>query len=287
MKTLKEAAMFQGFTTPPFIMSTVATSLGLKKPYSLRNILGLVNAQVVPIKRASGFTPSINGLHFSNSYPSGTSYPFITLPGIGKIVSGDAGNGICGGFVYTVLDMFLSRPRATPPPDIDRPAPGSIRFNYLVNRLIDSFGSPPGMAMAMQSIGWIQTPSHEVKISTYGKGLRRRVVEDEWPKIKADIDSGMPSPLWLVMEPQAGYGWIPTIIEALKNCHQVLAYAYRLDSSKNLTLWVYDCNDPDNDSSTIYLNISDPARGMDINVSAIQSKKIRGFFRTDYHFKDP
>ena len=139
--------------------------------------------------RVPGFLPSQSGFHFSNSYPSGTSYPVVVLPVVGTIVAGDAGNGLCGGFVLAALDLFRHSPRLLPPPntDVDRPPAGSPIFNSIVRRLLDSFACPTlafPMGNAARVIEWIHTPGHDVIVSFYGWGLARRVVQGEWPKIK-------------------------------------------------------------------------------------------------------
>ena len=237
------------------------------------------------------FRPSKNGFHFSNSYPSGTAYPAVTLPLLGTIVSGDAGNGLCGGFAFAARDIFQIH--QVPPPGSSLPPAGGPLFNYLSSRLLQSFGSSPIYDNAAKVIQWIQTPSHDVTISFYGSGLGDRMVKDEWPKIKADIDAGNPSPLNLVMGPECGAGDIPGIIAALHHCHQVLAYAYSLDNQNNLTLTVYDCNNPDNDNVTIEMNIGDPSHTISINAPLVMSalgeasNNMRGVFRSDYEFRDP
>jgi hypothetical protein len=246
--------------------------------------------------RVRSFIPTRSGLHFVNSWPPGTSYPVVTLPVLGTVISGDASTGLCGGFVSTALDCFLHSPRLLPPATTSAPGAGTPLFNYLVNRLIDTFLAPcPDVGFiddAGKCIAWIMIPGHDVRVSFYGPGLARRMVETEWPKIQADIDSGTPSPLYLVAAPQCGGPNIPCITAALKNCHQVLAYAYTLDDVSNLTLWVYDCNDPFNNSSTIELNISDPSQTINITATAIVAALggevvIRGIFHQDYSFNDP
>jgi hypothetical protein len=234
------------------------------------------------------FLPSASGLQFSNWFPPNSEYPVITLPVVGTIKQ-DANTGLCDGFAYTTLDLFLANPRIKPI-DIDTPASGTPRFNYLAKREIDSFGSAPAFENAKKLIEWIQTPSHDVTISFYGNGLAHRMVKEEWPRIKADIDSGTPSPLLLVMEPKCGPGDIPGIIAALKRCHGVLAYAYSLDDKNNLTLSIYNCNEPGVDSSTIILDISNPEHTIDITATGVSKSipfKIRGFFRPNYTFKNP
>jgi len=251
--------------------------------------------------RVPNFLPSTCGLHFSNGgYPPGTTYPIVTLPVIGTLVSGDAANGLCGGFAYTVLDLFMSNPRLQPPPNTDanKPAPGSALFNYIVGRLVDSFGSAPGYDNAAKAIEWTQTSSHERDIEIpglpfVGRGLAYRMVNDEWPAVKADIDSGRPSPLMLVMAPQCGPLDIVGISVALRRSHQVLAYAYLFDpTSKDLSLWLYDCNDPNDDTSILTLNTSDPDHTINISAPTLEAHlaepaPIRGFFRSDYSYHNP
>jgi hypothetical protein len=125
------------------------------------------------------------------------------------------------------------------------------------------------------------TPSHDTLLGPAGLGAR--IAEVEWPKIKADIDSGQPSPLWLVMVPYCGGPNVPCITASLQHGHQILVFAYLLDDANNLTLFVYDCNDPTNNRSTIQLNISRPAHTIQITAAGIEAATadpatIRAFF---------
>ena len=242
--------------------------------------------------RVAAFVPSVAALHFNNSFPAGTTYPVITLPVVGTIASQDASTGVCGGFVFTVLDMFTSDPKLQPPSVTTPPADGSTLFNYLIRRLLDSFGPGITYGNALKAIQWIQTPGHDVVIGLQGPGLAHRMVFDEWPAIKADIDAGRPSPIYLVMAPQCGPGDIPGIIDALGHGHQVLVYGYDLDNAGNLTLQVYDPNDNSNDNSTISLNISVPAHTITISAPGIEAAiadpaTIRGLFRAAYNYTNP
>ncbi|MEP6916496.1 MAG: hypothetical protein ABJC89_12660, partial [Acidobacteriota bacterium] len=87
--------------------------------------------------RVPGFLCSRSGFHFSNRWPVGTVYPVVTLPIVGSIAGGDAGNGLCGGFVMAALDLFRHNPRLLPPANTndDRPANGSAIFSYITDRL--------------------------------------------------------------------------------------------------------------------------------------------------------
>jgi hypothetical protein len=248
--------------------------------------------------RVPGFVPSRSGLHFKNSWVAGTTYPVITLPQVGTVVSGDATNGLCGGFVLTALDCFLHRGRLSTPTTTSTPPAGTPLFNYLVSRLMDSFlyFNRDGWSNCYWLIRWIMWPSHDTDFSV---GLARQMVEDQWPRIKADIDSFVPSPLQVVggaglADPLSpcGLGDISCITAALHNCHQVLAYAYNLDDANNLILSIYDCNDPLNDSSTIELNIGNPTHTIPITANGIVAAlgrpiTIRAIFREEYHVVDP
>jgi hypothetical protein len=75
---------------------------------------------------------------------------------------------------------------------------------------------------------------------------------------------------------------------ALGRSHQVLAYAYNLDNARNLTLWVYDCNDPDADDATITMNIAQPEHTICISAPKLNPpSEIRGLFRSDYSYQNP
>ena len=65
-----------------------------------------------------GFTASVDGLHFINSWPSEPDIVIDAGP-LGKVPIGDASNGLCGGMVYTVIDVFTA---SLPPiPDTQQP----------------------------------------------------------------------------------------------------------------------------------------------------------------------
>jgi hypothetical protein len=237
-----------------------------------------------------GFMPSTSGFHFSNSWPRGTNYPIVSLPVIGKI-SGDAGNGLCGGFSFLVTDMFLSNPRILPPQTTTPPADGTPLFNRLVKRNLESIVDNNGAKV----VQWIQLSDHDVQIQLEGSGLAHRMVYDEWPKIKADIDSGRPSPINLVGKPKRGVGDVPGIINVLKgHCHQVVVYGYRLTPENILTLDLYDPNDPNDDApSTLVCNISYPENTISLSVpqvekcleNGVEAGFFRGFFHSDYQFR--
>ena len=177
-----------------------------------------------------GFKASVDGLHFTNTWPSEPDIVIDAGP-LGKVPIGDASNGLCGGMVYTVMDVFTA---GLPPiPDTQPPAQGSALFNYIVSRLFASFDIPAGVLTYYE---WMNTPDHDTGIwFVTRRGVAWKTIMEEWPKIKADIDGGMLSPLGLVTV----YSSDPTM---MGHNHQVLAYAYEVDDANRLTLHLYDPN---------------------------------------------
>ena len=143
-----------------------------------------------------GFLPSIYGLRFPNAFPPGPTVrfgPFDT-----RILGfGDAASGLCGGMALTARDLFEAKvpapPETTPPPN------GSRRFDALVRRQV-------------QSLDWLKVPLHYLDLQAFrpdpptgiGAQLGREparvdAVLREWPKIRAEIDSGHPAIVGLVL----------------------------------------------------------------------------------------
>jgi hypothetical protein len=241
----------------------------------------------MPLVQVPGFLPSRSGFHFANSWPPDTIYPVVTLPIIGTVAAQDATRGLCGGFVFAALDLFLHEPRLSPPADTRPAADGTPLFNYIASRQVDSIA-----LNGIKYIQWIQTPDQDDGLQLFdNRGLARRMVETEWPAIKADIDSGVPSPLALIAPPQAGLPNTSGIIEACSNSHQVLAWAYDLDESSNITLFVYDSNQPNNDGTKISIGITgDPIKQATISapsITAILRNDIRALFRSTYIQRNP
>jgi hypothetical protein len=224
--------------------------------------------------RVPDFLPTINGLHFTNNWPHEPDYALSVL---GQTIKfGDASNGLCGGMVYTVKDLFDTG--LLPPADIVNPADGSQLFNYLVARLTNSFDEND----VNQYLSWIQMSNHDTWVA---HGLAWHEIIEEWPKIKSDLDAGRLSPLGLVHGQEPPTIGFFTGLQDLGNCHQVLAWGYDLDGS-SLTIHIYD---PDNtvDENTITLDTGNPAHTTPITVSNNGPGFLRGFFRTHYYYHDP
>jgi hypothetical protein len=133
-------------------------------------------------------------------------------------------NGLCGGMVYTVRDLYQAG--LLPPSDTVNPAEGTPLFNYIVARLTNSFDVDD----VTQYLSWIQTSDHDTAV--FGRGIAWHEINEEWPKIKSDLDSGILSCLGLVRGQEPPDVGLFTSIQDLGQCHQVLAWGYDLDGGQ-------------------------------------------------------
>ncbi len=209
-----------------------------------------------------GFRPSISGFRFRNSWP-GDPLRRIDLP-IGTIPIGKASNGLCGGMAYAARDYFEA---GVPIPATKRaPADRSVLRDFIIDRLIDSFDLPGGVAPYATLMSTRYPADDDDLLSSVGAVPSRAVVMTRrtWPQVKRTIDEGHPCPLGLVMVESDDLG-------DMKRHHQVVAYAYRIAGTV-LTLWVYDPNQPLDDDVTIEL---DTAR-TDVPLSVRHGVKVGG-----------
>ena len=204
--------------------------------------------------RVPGFLPSSGALHFPNTISHG---PVMRLGhGALSLPIGDAAKGLCGGMVFAARDLFELH--VAPPVDRMAPSHPSPLFRYLVRRLFASWNVPGG-------------PFRYMLWMLMADGTVRRRTAGEWPKVKAEIDAGKPSPIGLVRARSIN----PM---ALARNHQMLAYAYSLDEATGrVRLSVYDPNRPDDDDAWLELGLGpSPAALVDA------SGPTRGLFRTAY-----
>jgi hypothetical protein len=103
------------------------------------------------------------------------------------------------------------------------------------------------------------------------------MINNEWPKIRADLDNGRLSPIGLIHVKSAD----PAKLD--KN-HQVLAYGYELDRT-DLSIHLYDPNYDDNDTITMSLSIADPQHTTPVTYP--RGIPVWCFFRPDYLFIAP
>lgn len=244
----------------------------------------------------AGFLPSTSGFSFSNSNFS--RVPDLTIDVVGQQVGiGNASNGLCGGMVFSARDYFEA---GIPiPSDTTNPSSGPL-FDYIVKRLFDSFNlllpapplppvpgtfitpTPPFGPGPLTYMHLMDPalPDHETWASRVGFAYRGRawvMINDAWPKIKADIDSSHLSPIALVeiksLDPSQ-----------MGNNHQVLGYGYELDGT-DLKIRLYDPNDPSDDNVTMSLSIAQPEQTTLVTNSAVPT--VWCFFRPVYTFSFP
>jgi hypothetical protein len=223
-----------------------------------------------------GFLPSTNGLRFVNAWPD-EPVVVVSVPGFGDVKIGNASNGLCGGMVFLVRDVFEAH---LPPIQDPQPARGTPLFDYIVQRLIASYHIPDGV---LRYFAWMNTPDADSGFwFLTRRGIAWKTVVEQWPSIRADIDVGHPSPLGIVTVRSTNPG-------DLGRNHQILAYGYELDAAQNLIIHVYDPNtdSANGDGVFLALNVKDPTRATPITHNVAIGDPIRGFFRIPYSFRDP
>lgn len=230
----------------------------------------------------TAFLPSRNGLAFTNSWPAHSnvvvSDVVVDVPVLGNVVIGDASRGLCGGMVFAALDVFTA---ALPPPSEPQPAPGTVWFDYIVRRLIDSWHVPTGVAKYYE---WMTRPDHTSEtLGITTTGVAAWTIDDEWPKVKATIDADGPAALGVITvetnDPRR-----------LGDNHQVLAYGYEV-SGDHVTIKVYDPNTDraNGDGVFVAFDLGDPGRSahMSHNIDINPDHHPRGFFVVEYEPATP
>jgi hypothetical protein len=221
-----------------------------------------------------GFLPSTSGLRFGNSFPR-LPLRRLGIPGVLSLGIGDASNGLCGGMAFAARDYFeVDR---APPPTTTAPTEGPL-FDYLVDRLFDSFDLPLGPLRYLQLMNPMlpdgETVWSRLGLAPHGRVWRTRMLE--WPRIRADIDAGHPCPLGLVRVKS-------TDPFALKHNHQVLAYGYEIHAS-SFTLHLYDPNLPNRDDVTLTLSWASPHGPISWFPPGVP---VHAFFRLGYRSSEP
>jgi hypothetical protein len=225
----------------------------------------------MPPTQVTSFSPLTNGFAFTNSWPS---EPAVSVPTpLGSIGIGNADDGLCGGMVFAALDYW----QAQEPPPTEQPAAGTPLYEFLVQRLIDSWHLPGGVAEYYE---WMNLPDGDAGLTILGRaviterGLSWRTIEQQWPAVKASLDAGVPAPLGIVTMASANPG-------DLGHNHQVLAWDYQLAGTE-VTLGVYDPNSGQDDGVHIQFDTSDPTAATTFQHNINISWPVRGFFLTAY-----
>lgn len=223
-----------------------------------------------------GFLPSTSGFAFANAFPH-VPVRRIGIPGVVSVPIGDASNGLCGGMAFAARDYFeAGRP---PPTDATPPSRGEL-FDYLVDRLFDSFDLPLGPATYLQLMSPLLSDGETVwsRLGVTPHGRAWRMIRQEWPAIRAEIDAGHPAALGLVRVKS-------TDPFELKRNHQVLAYGYDLVRTA-LTLHLYDPNRPRDDHVTLSLSLANPWAETNVH-SFPAGPTVYAFLRVRYAAASP
>jgi hypothetical protein len=231
--------------------------------------------------RVPGFTPRANGFHFRNAFPPNPIRQF-RLGNVATLNIGDAANGLCGGMSFVVRD--LCEHHLMPPADVTPPAGGTARFDYIVNRQIDSFDNglvPARFFKLMDPARPATEPPWAELLGRFGIDRHSRTwvsTKVEWPAIQRDIDGGSLATIGLVKV----VGRDPN---QLGQNHQVLAYGYDL-AGTTLTIRIYDPNYPDDEDVTLTFDTADP-RSAASPVWSVPNESVFCIFRAPYTKVDP
>ena len=230
----------------------------------------------MPSRAVPGFLPTTFGFRFANDFPH-VPVRHIGVPGVVSIPIGDASNGLCGGMAFAARDYFEAGRQ--PPQDTVAPGGGPL-FDYLVDRLFDSFSLPFGPVRYLELMNPAlpdgETVWSRLGLLPHGRGWR--MAKREWPQVQADIDGGHPSPLGLVKVKS-------TNPFDLKEDHQVLSYGYDVAAGM-LTLHLYDPNRPGRNDVRLTLDLRDADRGAPV-VTFPPDDTVYAFFRVPYSAKAP
>jgi hypothetical protein len=216
--------------------------------------------------RVGNFLPSVHGFPFPNSYPPDRPFHLFNTP-FGVVSVADASRGLCGGMIFTVMDLFYL---GLPVPK----EPVEPVFRYICQRLFTSWGVPFAWSKYWD---WQLRPAVSKSVAgvVVRSGVTRLTILEEWPKIRAGLDSGELVPLGLVKES----GVSPA---KLGMNHQVLGYGYDLyDDTGDVTVRVYDPNYPLDDTITLTWNLSDADTDRRV-VHSWEGPSVRGVFHTEY-----
>jgi hypothetical protein len=219
----------------------------------------------VPELAVANFLPSVNGFHFANAWPSGPTVRFGPLDPR-KVGVGDAANGLCGGMVYTVGDLFAAG--VPMPADREPFANGSPRFKAIVRRQVES-------------LVWLTVPFRFWTRMALGGSLggdrARATFDREWPKARTILDSGNLAMIGLIRVAS-------TNPRNLTRNHQVMAWGYAEDG-RGVTLRLYDPNWPDRDDITITLDLDPALRPTGLRQST--GEPLLGWFVLPYSPQEP
>jgi hypothetical protein len=168
--------------------------------------------------------------------------------------------------IFTAADLFYARVRAIPQ------EPTEPLFRHFCRRLFTSWGLPFAWAKYWD---WQRRPDGSMFVCgvRVRRGVSSLMIENEWPKIREQLEAGQLVPLGLVKQT----GWS---VAKLGLNHQVLAYGYDLVGDE-LTVHIYDPNYPGDDTAMLKWNVANPDEPRMVSHSC-EGPNIRGVFFTEY-----
>jgi hypothetical protein len=167
----------------------------------------------------TNFSPIQHGFKFANTFVN----HLANLPGFGKVETA----GRCGGMSYTALDYYANH--IPVPAAGSLPADGVPLADYIFRRQEESFLAPTAINFITWTL-YADTPNW------FAKGVHGWTVEDEFPRLRALLDQGIPQVLGLIAARD---------IQHIGYNHQVVACGYEFDpATGKITVLIYDCNSP-------------------------------------------
>jgi len=182
------------------------------------------------------------------------------------------GYGLCGGMCFAALDFYhkadLSIPRGQH--SGDRPLPRTGLRSYIWKRQMDSIVSDGVRFMA-----WLIFLNHVPSVWPFRGGTAWLLARSkkEWKKLRASVDGDDPVPIGLVRGTRRVY-----------DNHQVLAIGYDETGEAGGTIYLYEPNCP-NRESTICFEFGEQL--LDGQESCGAGAPLRGFFCEAYTPCDP
>jgi hypothetical protein len=197
------------------------------------------------------FVPARDGFAFVNTFVN-----HVQIAGVPITET----RGRCGGMAFAALDYWHHR--LPVPSTATLPADGVPLADYIYNRLITSMVDNWPMYFH-----FMRTPDHPTLIN--GIGVGRATREEEFPKLRALLDQGLPQPLGLTQARDIG---------GFAGDHQVVAYGYEVDDATS-RVFIWDNRYAGREDVLEFTSVYDPA---DPGIHQSNGDAWRGFFVERY-----
>jgi hypothetical protein len=179
------------------------------------------------------FTSREHGFKFSNLFTNHV----VKVPALGIDITT---RGRCGGMAAAALDYWHNG--LAIPDDGALPTDGSVLGDYIYARLIDTM-----VANGWKFFHFMRTPDHPTLLN--GIGVARATREEEFPRIRAILDSGKPCLLGLSRARAIG---------EMSDDHQAVVYGYESDE-RYTHLLIYDNRFPNREDRLRFTTTYDPS----------------------------